>query len=127
MSPERIGTEGIQGARVEGVPVDGARVDAVFAALGDGTRRDLLRAVADLGPTTATRLAADRDISRQAVAKHLGVLDRAGLVVAERQGRETQYRADPAAMRCAVDWIDATGAAWDRRLHLLTELFEERG
>ncbi len=99
-------------------------VDAVFAALADGTRRELLRAVADLGPTTATRLAADREISRQAVAKHLGVLDRAGLVVAERQGRETQYRADPAPLRSAVEWIDETGAAWDRRLHRLTELFD---
>ena len=112
--------------RIDGAGIDGPQVDAVFAALGDGTRRELLRAVADLGPTTATRLAADREISRQAVAKHLGVLDRAGLVVAERQGRETQYRAHPAALRCAVDWIDETGAAWDRRLQRLTELFEER-
>ncbi len=104
---------------------DPPRVDAVFAALADGTRRELLRAVADLGPTTATRLAAEREISRQAVSKHLGVLDRAGLVVAERQGRETQYRADPVPLRSAVEWIDETGAAWDRRLHRLAELFDD--
>lgn len=99
--------------------------DLVFTALGDPTRRDLLRAVADLGPTTATRLASERSISRQAVAKHLGVLDRAGLVVAERAGRETHYRARVANMRCATEWIEQTGAAWDRRLQRLGELLED--
>ena len=75
--------------------------------------------------TTATRLAADREISRQAVAKHLGVLDRTGLVVSERHGRETRYRAQPAPLRTAVDWIEATGSAWDRRLERLTTLLED--
>ena len=49
----------------------GASPDAVFAALADGTRRDILRAIVVSGPLTATELAADREISRQAVAKHL--------------------------------------------------------
>jgi len=101
------------------------RTDLVFAALGDDTRRELLRAVADRGPTTATRLAAERSISRQAVAKHLGVLDRAGLVVAERHGRETRYRAETAPLRSAVEWIEDTGSAWDRRLQRLTELLDD--
>ena len=120
MSPDRA-----RASRSGAPRADEPLVDAVFAALSDGTRRELLRAVADLGPTTATRLAADREISRQAVAKHLGVLGRAGLVVAERQGRETQYRADPLPLRGAVEWIDQTGAAWDRRLHRLAELFDD--
>lgn len=101
---------------------DDDRADQVFSALGDRTRRELLRAVSEHGPVTATRLAADRDISRQAVAKHLGVLDRAGLVVPERRGRETRFRADPTALQHAATWIDETGAAWDRRLQRLIEL-----
>ena len=99
-----------------------SRTDLVFTALGDPTRRELLRAVADLGPTTATRLASERSITRQAVAKHLRVLDRAGLVVAERAGRETQYRADTRALTHASEWIRDTGDAWDRRLGRLGEL-----
>lgn len=104
---------------------DDTTADLVFTALGDGTRRELLRAVAQHGPTTATQLAADREISRQAVAKHLGVLDRAGLVVSERQGRETRYRAEPAPLRSAVDWIETTGGAWDRRLERLAGLLDD--
>lgn len=102
------------------------RTDRVFTALGDRTRRDLLRAVSEHGPVTATHLAAERDISRQAVAKHLGILDRAGLVVPERRGRETQFRADPSALQHAASWIDDTGAAWDRRLQRLIELLGDR-
>ncbi len=93
--------------------------DAVFDALADATRRSLLRAVVDHGPVTATELAADLPISRQAVSKHLGVLREAGLVAANRAGRETRYDATPSRLRVATDWIDATGRAWDRRLERL--------
>ncbi len=99
-------------------------VDLVFGALGDATRRDLLRAVATDGPVTATQLAAERPLSRQAVAKHLGVLERAGLVHATRAGRETRYAADPAPLDAVVDWITTTGAAWDRRLDRLAKLLD---
>lgn len=99
------------------------QTDAVFAALGDPTRRELLRSVASGGPTTATQLAADRDITRQAVTKHLAVLHTAGLVTGQRIGREVHYEADPAPLDSAVDWINATGAAWDRRLASLAAIF----
>lgn len=97
------------------------RADVVFGALADGTRRDLLRAVVERGPCTATQLAAGRTISRQAVTKHLGVLAAAGLVRGERTGREVRYVADTAPLRAATGWIESTGAAWDRRLARLDD------
>jgi DNA-binding transcriptional ArsR family regulator len=91
-------------------------VDAVFAALADGTRRTVLRTVVTDGPITATVIADELPVSRQAIAKHLQVLQSAGLVHAERAGRESRYEASTGALRAAVDWIEATDAAWSRRL-----------
>lgn len=102
----------------------GPSADAVFAALADATRRELLCEVVDRAPVTATELAADRSISRQAVAKHLRALEEAGLVTARREGRETRYEADPAPLDAASAWIDATGAAWRRRLGRLRRALE---
>lgn len=94
------------------------RAGLVLDALGDGTRRDLLAAVAAAGPagTTATELAADRSISRQAIVKHLQVLAAAGLVAGEKVGREQRYRLEPAPLDDASAWLGRVGAAWDRRL-----------
>ncbi len=96
-----------------------ARAGAVFAALADPTRRQLWRAVVDDGPITATTLSATRPVTRQAVAKHLQVLEAAGLVEADRVGRETRYEARPGSLRAASDWIAAVDAAWDQRLSRL--------
>lgn len=96
--------------------VDDDEVDAVFAALADRTRRTVLRTVVTDGPITATTIADDLPVSRQAVAKHLQILQAAGLVRAERAGRESRYDASTSALRAAVDWIEATDAAWSRRL-----------
>lgn len=104
--------------------MNAARVDRVFSALADGTRRDLYHAVVTGGPLTATQLAAERDITRQAIAKHLAVLAEAGLVHGERSGREVRYAAETEPLMDATDWIDATRTAWDRRLHRLRELLE---
>lgn len=101
-----------------------ARVDRVFTALADRTRRDLYRAVVAVGPSTATQLAAERSITRQAVAKHLAVLSEAGLVHSRRSGREVLYTADADPLVDATDWIDATRVAWDRRLVRLRDLLE---
>jgi DNA-binding transcriptional ArsR family regulator len=94
--------------------------------LADGTRRELLRSIVDHGPQTATQLAAARDISRQAVAKHLAVLGDAGLVTGHRAGREVRYDADPAPLSSATEWIRDTSASWDRRLGRLQELMRAR-
>jgi DNA-binding transcriptional ArsR family regulator len=103
-----------------------SRAGLVFTALADGTRRQLLRAVVRRGPVTATALSADVAVTRQAVAKHLGVLRDAGLVRAERCGRETRYEAQPDSLRAASRWIDQTGAAWDQRLARLSDQVANR-
>jgi DNA-binding transcriptional ArsR family regulator len=92
------------------------RADAVFGALSDPTRRALLRAIAEQPDATATELAAELPISRQAVLKHLAALSGAGLVDRERAGREVRYRLTPEPLSDAVSWMADVGAAWDKRL-----------
>jgi DNA-binding transcriptional ArsR family regulator len=86
----------------------------------------VLRGVAERGPVTATELATVLPITRQAVAKHLGVLRDAGLVEPERVGRETLFQATPAPLTEAAQWLNATGAAWDQRLDRLAAKAHER-
>ena len=90
-------------------------VDAVFAALSDPTRRAVIGRLAQ-EPASASRLAGELPVSRQAVAKHLAALDRAGLVAARREGRETRYTLDPAPLGEAMAWMASVGAQWDERL-----------
>jgi DNA-binding transcriptional ArsR family regulator len=96
----------------------------VFAALADGTRRRILRSVAERGPLTATALAAELPITRQAVARHLGLLRDAGLVHADRSGRETRFTARPEPLRDLAAWADVTGRRWDDRLARLRRRLE---
>ena len=99
----------------------------VLAALADPTRRDVLAAVvARAGRATATDLAADLPVTRQAVAKHLGVLADAGLVTAERHGREAHYRVVAGSMRPASEWIERTEAGWSRRIDRLQQHLSDR-
>ena len=102
--------------RTSGRPDAEARAGLVFEALADPTRRMLLRGVAERGPVTATELAADLPISRQAVAKQLAVLRLAGLVEPNRYGRETRFSARPEPLTEAGQWLMATGSSWDDRL-----------
>ena len=97
----------------------GVAADEVFGALADPTRRAILTAVAERGETTATDLAAGLPVTRQAVAKHLAVLQGAGLVAARRAGRETRYAPTPAPMSEAISWMTTVGARWDDRLAAL--------
>lgn len=98
-------------ARVPGEPSD-----EVFAALADPTRRDILRAVSERGPLTATALTADLPISRQAIARHLSLLRDAGLVEADRAGRETRFVARSEPLDDLAAWATATGRRWEARL-----------
>jgi DNA-binding transcriptional ArsR family regulator len=91
------------------------RAGAVFGALADPTRRALLATIAEQ-PATATELATELPISRQAVLKHLSALAEAGLLERERAGREVRYRVTPAPMSEAMSWMAEVGAAWDERL-----------
>lgn len=96
-------------------------VDDVFAALADPTRREVLRSLSERPELTASRLAGELPITRQAVAKHLAALQRAGLVEPHRAGRETRYRLTPAPLTDAMEWMADVGASWDRRLARLAE------
>lgn len=99
--------------------------DAVFAALADATRRAILQAVSERGPLTATTLAAELPISRQAIAKHLALLRSAGLVHADRAGRETRFTAEPEPLRGVAAWATSTGQRWDDRLERLRGLTKQ--
>ena len=98
------------------------RVDLVFGALADPTRRHLIELLAAEPGATATGLAATLPISRQAVAKHLKLLHEAGLVSSRRRGREALFELEPEPLSEAVAWIGSVGAEWDRGLDGLRRL-----
>jgi DNA-binding transcriptional ArsR family regulator len=97
---------------------------AVFAALADPTRRDILDALAGHGTATATTLAADLPVSRQAIVKHLAVLDAAGLVAAHRTGREMRYAVRAEPLTATARWMTEVASAWDARLTAIKRLAE---
>jgi DNA-binding transcriptional ArsR family regulator len=99
-------------------------VDGVLAALADPTRRRLLDLLAAQGEATATTLAAQLPVTRQAVVKHLAVLDAAGLVSGGRIGREVRYAVRPAALDATARWMAALATDWDRRLANLKRIAE---
>lgn len=94
-------------------------LDTVFGALADPTRRRLVVRLVREGPGTATELAHDLPISRQAVVKHLQALGEAGLVAGRRAGREVRYEATTEPLADAIGWILDAGGRWDRRLDRL--------
>jgi predicted transcriptional regulator len=102
--------------------------DDLWSAIGDPTRRRLLDLLLNPGLTdgtgTATTLGRQLPISRQAVAKHLTVLERAGLVHAVTTGREKRYRVDNARLALAVTQLASVGTAWDARLQRVKRLAE---
>ncbi len=97
----------------------------IFAALGDPTRRHIVESLSQ-GEASATQLAADLPVTRQAVAKHLTALREAGLVDSRKQGRETLYRVNAAPLDAAAAWIVRVGGEWDARLERLRKVVEGR-
>jgi DNA-binding transcriptional ArsR family regulator len=98
----------------------------VFAALADPNRRLLLDLLAARGAATATELAHELPVSRQAVSKHLATLGGAGLVTRARSGREARYRVQPEPLLEAAAWMAETGARWDARLAELEHYLSRR-
>lgn len=96
----------------------------VFAALADPMRWRLLTLLADR-EYSASALARELPITRPGVLKHLAVLERAELIRRRRAGREVRYAVRPERLASTARWIDATAAAWDRRLDALRRLAEE--
>jgi len=101
-------------------PID----DALWSAVGDPTRRRLLDLLLADGGGTATRLSERLPVTRQAIAKHLGVLDRVGLVHATPAGRERRYEVDEAQLARAIAQLTAVGAGWDGRLRRIKRIAE---
>ena len=96
--------------------------DAVFAALADPTRRQIMGLIGSRGEASASGLATELPVSRQAIAKHLASLSAAGLVHDRRQGREILYHLTPEPMSEAVGWMATVGGEWDERLAALKRL-----
>ena len=101
--------------------------EQVFVALADPSRRAILAALASGGPTTATDLADRLPITRQAIAKHLGLLAEAGLVTAEPgERRRVRYRLRSAPMQVAQQFLAALARDWDGRLDALKDHLDSR-
>ncbi|HTD49258.1 MAG TPA: metalloregulator ArsR/SmtB family transcription factor [Acidimicrobiia bacterium] len=92
--------------------------ERVFAALADPTRCRVIERLG-IAPATAGEIAAQLPVSRQAVVKHLAVLEAAGLAHGVREGRRVVYRLTPGEFAAAARWMGDVGAAWDRRLAAL--------
>lgn len=104
--------------------VDEAIDDELWSAVGDPTRRRMLDLLLSQGSGTATSLSEHLPVTRQAIAKHLVVLDRVGLVHATAAGRERQFRVDQAQLSRAVGQLNSVGAAWDARLQRIKRIAE---
>jgi DNA-binding transcriptional ArsR family regulator len=98
--------------------------DRLWSAVGDPMRRRMLDLLLAGGGGTATSLAEQLPVTRQAVAKHLGVLERVELVRARPAGRERRYDVHGAQLARAVAQLSAVGATWDARLRRIARLAE---
>ena len=98
--------------------------EALLEAVADGSRRRVLDLILAHGEATPTALAAELPFSRQAVAKHLAVLNRAGLVEGSRQGREVRYSVRPEHLDLAARAMARVAARWDARLEAIKRIAE---
>jgi len=101
-----------------------AEDDSLWQALADPTRRSVLDALLERGAANATTLAEGLPVTRQAVAKHLAVLNRVGLVAGRRHGREVRYAVRPERLDAASEAMARVAAQWDRRLARIKRLAE---
>lgn len=98
--------------------------DGLWSAIGDPTRRRILDLLLVEGHGTATSLSQRMPVTRQAVAKHLTVLDRVGLVRGSPAGREKRYQVDERQFERAVRQLAEVGSAWDARLNRIKRIAE---
>jgi ArsR family transcriptional regulator, cadmium/lead-responsive transcriptional repressor len=98
--------------------------EALVAAVTEPTRRQMLDLLLERGESTATILADNLPISRQAVSKHLAVFTRVGLVESEKNGRELRYRLNLDRLDRAAQSLGELAAAWDRRLMRIKQIAE---
>jgi DNA-binding transcriptional ArsR family regulator len=98
--------------------------DTLWAAIADPSRRRVLDILVARGATTPTVLAAALPFTRQAVSKHLAVLEQAGLVESRREGREVRYAVRPQRLDAATQAMTTVAADWDRRLNAIKRIAE---
>lgn len=99
----------------------------VFAALSDETRLSLLATLSAGVPCSISQLSADSKMSRQAITKHLRVLESAGLVRGETAGRECLFELEPQPLEEVRDYLDLVSKQWDEALARLKKLVETKG
>jgi DNA-binding transcriptional ArsR family regulator len=104
--------------------MSGEEADRLWAAVADPTRQQMLDLILAAGDATATALARDLPITRQGIAKHLAVLERAGLVEATRSGREVRFSVREDRLDQATRRMAQVVARWDRRLATIKQLAE---
>jgi len=100
------------------------RVDEVFRALGDPTRRHMVEHLVR-GPATVSELAKPLEITLSAVVQHLALLEASGLVASEKVGRTRTCRIEPVGLQLAGDWFAGQRALWERRLDRLGDVLAE--
>jgi len=98
--------------------------DELWSAIGDPSRRRVLDLLVSSGEATASWLAGQVPFSRQAVSKHLTVLEQAGLIVRRKEGREVRYRVDPRRLDDATSAMSEVARVWDQRLGAIKRLAE---
>ena len=98
--------------------------DDLWSAIGDPTRRRLVDLLLADGSGSATSLSGQLPVTRQAVAKHLTVLERASLVVPRKDGREVRYVVNESQFARAAEQLATVGAAWDARLRRIKAIAE---
>ncbi len=101
-----------------------ASLDSTFSALADPTRRAILERLAE-GESSVTALAEPFDVSLPAISKQLGVLENAGLLVREKDGRVRRCRLDAAPMQEAVRWMETYRRFWEDKLSSLASYLNE--
>ena len=97
----------------------------VFAALGDETRLQVVSRLCAEGPLSIVRLSSGSGVTRQAVTKHLRVLEDAGLVRSSKEGRQSVYTLQPRALAEAKRWLDTISLEWDDTLERLRAFVEK--
>ncbi|MGE0868431.1 MAG: ArsR/SmtB family transcription factor [Kofleriaceae bacterium] len=97
----------------------------VFSALGDRTRLAMVKRLGSGVALSATSLSEGANVTRQAITKHLNVLEQAGLVGHEKRGREVLYALQPRRLDEASAFLDGVSAGWDRALERLRRLVED--
>jgi DNA-binding transcriptional ArsR family regulator len=107
------------------VNYSGALLDSTFAALSDATRRGILARLARQGETSVSELAAPYKMSLPAVSKHLHVLEHAGLVSRQKDGRVHRCRLRAEPMKDAAAWIEHYRQLWETQLDSLARYLED--